>query len=544
MLKLLQTIDQLARRSRTFREMQDEVVRLLRTVPHYNWIGIYMVEGGDLVLGGWDGPAPTEHVRIPIGQGICGAAASSGETVLVDDVAADPRYLQCFINTRAEIVVPISWGGEVIGEIDIDSDRPAAFNDSDRAFLEDVAKLLAARWAGEQPCGPSTRAVAELLPPEMGARPVGTPMYGAVTYEFEDMQALEDYLGRQDLGYIYTRWANPTICAAERNLAAVEGSEDAALFASGMAAIATTLLSLLKTGDEVVAPHNLYGGSYHLLEDLLPRYGIEVRFVDVEDLPRVVLRDNTRVVYFEPVTNPTVRVVDVDAVVKACRKRDGITVVVDNTVASPVNLRPHEHGVDLVIHSATKYLGGHSDLLCGVVSGAHDRVQPVRVHGRYLGGAFNPREAMLLMRGLKTLPMRVERQCASAARVARFLSERAEIRRVWHPSLASHPEHDLAGRLLKVGCALLAFDVEDLATARAVVDRLTLFRRAASLGGVESLVSIPQMTSHWNVPAEGLARAGITPGTIRLSVGVEDVADLIADLDRALRAARKAATVG
>ncbi len=347
-------------------------------------------------------------------------------------------------------------------------------------------------------------------------------------------QQVDPPLQHQDRGYIYTRWGNPTIRAAEETVASLEGADTAALFASGMGAIATTLLALLQAGDEIVAPHSLYGGSYHLIEEVLPRCGIRVRFVDVDELPRVRLAAATKVVFFEPVTNPTLRVVPVADVVAACRGR-GVHVVVDNTLATPINLKPLALGADLVIHSATKYLGGHSDLVAGVVSGSRDLVERVRVHSRYLGANFNPREAWLMARGMKTLALRVRRQNESALTLARWLSARSEVRRVWHPFLAGHPEHDLARRQLKAGGGLVTFEVEDLAAAKGVVDRLTLWRKAASLGGVESLVSIPVLTSHWNVPPDGLARAGITPGTVRLSVGVEDPADLQADLEQALQ---------
>jgi cystathionine beta-lyase/cystathionine gamma-synthase len=322
--------------------------------------------------------------------------------------------------------------------------------------------------------------------------------------------------------------------AAEETIARLEGAEDSVLHSSGMAAIANALLSQVGSGDEIVCAYNTYGGTHHLLADVLPRYGVSTRFVAVEGL-REGLGERTRAVYFEPVTNPTLRVVDVAPIVEACQRR-GIAVVVDNTVASPVFLRPLALGVDLVVHSATKYMGGHSDLLAGVVSGSRARLEAVRTLTRYLGNCFNPREAALLLRGLKTLPLRVRHQDASARAVAAWLATRPEVRRVWHPSLPSHPDHGLATRLLEGTGCLVSFDLADGAAARRCVDALSIFQRAASLGGVESLVTIPVLSSHWNVGEESLRAAGVTAATIRLSIGVEDVDDLIADLERGLTA--------
>ncbi len=457
----------------------------------------------------------------------------------------DSLQLRTAPGATAALSVPLRRGGEVVGTLELDK---GSYNAADLAILEAAATIFAQRWARENEIPhwrDATRAVAAITPNEPGVKPVALSIHPSSTYEFETVTALEEYHENQERGYIYTRWGNPTIRAAETAMAAIERAPQSMLCGSGMAAIATTLLALLRSGDRLVAANNLYGGTYHFMTEVLPSYGIDVELVEVEQLTRLEskLDDRTRVVYFEPITNPTLRVIDVSAVVAGVKEHSSALVVVDNTIATPCYLRPLELGVDVVVHSATKYLGGHSDLLCGAVSGGVEPMKRIRHTARYLGTHFNPREAALLARGLKTLPLRVERQFASAAVVAEWLQGRAGITRVNHPRLPAHPDHAVAKRLVDGQCGLVSFDVAGgLTAARAVVDALTLFHHAASLGGVESLVSIPVLASHHNVAPEVLERAGISDGTIRLSIGVEDVDDLLGDLEQALACLPQAVT--
>jgi cystathionine beta-lyase/cystathionine gamma-synthase len=457
------------------------------------------------------------------------------------DAASDPSRR----GSGARVLVPGCWQGRAVVLLDVLTSEVGPVGPLEIELLEGAAGCLALVWARQYAApswGESTRLLAEPLGVEMGVRPVALPLHASSTYEFESMHEAEAFNETPDVGYTYTRWGNPTVRATEQAVARVEGSEACALFGSGMAAIATTLLALVESGDTILAPHNLYGGTHHLLADLLPRYGIRTRFVAASELAESTAeaaREGTAtLVYFEPVTNPTLRVLDVAAIVGAAHSNPQrpLRVVVDNTIATPLNLRPLDLGVDVVVHSATKYLAGHSDLLAGAVNGSAPLVERVRRTGRLLGGGLNPREAWLLHRGLKTLGVRVARQATSAAALARWLVERPEVVRVWYPGLPGHPEHPLAQRLLRLGVGLVSLEMATPAAARGLLDGLTLWRRAVSLGGVESLACISVLSSHHGVSAESLAHAGVTESTIRLSVGLEEVADLCADLAQALEA--------
>jgi methionine-gamma-lyase len=335
--------------------------------------------------------------------------------------------------------------------------------------------------------------------------------------------------------YIYTRYGNPTLAIAEAKLAALEGAEAAIVTASGMAAISSALFAVLQSGDELIATRQLYGGAYRLLRDLLPSLGIAVRFVEpsLEGVDSLV-NERTRALYIETPTNPTLRLVDLRKAAAVGRRHDIVTLV-DNTFATPVLQKPIALGFDLVVHSATKYLGGHSDLIAGVAVGSEKWIARVRERVIYLGGSMDPGAAYLLIRGLKTLEIRVQRQCATALAVARFLEGHPKVARVHYPGLASHPSHNLARRQMSAYGGMLAFDLKGgLAAARRFCDRARIFLLAASLGGVESLIVLPQFTSHYNMSAQELAAAGVAPGTVRVSVGLEDAADLISDLKQAL----------
>ena len=365
--------------------------------------------------------------------------------------------------------------------------------------------------------------------------PVTTPIVRTSTFTFSSTAEMKRWAEGRSKAYIYTRYGNPTLTVAEEKIAALEGAEAAVVTASGMAAISSALLSVLKSGDELIASLQLYGGSYRLLRDILPRLGIRVRHVEnnlagIENL----LNKNTRVLYTESPTNPTLRLVDLRKAAAFARKHRLVSIV-DNTFATPVLQKPLALGFDMTVHSATKFLGGHSDLIAGAVTGSKKHMAAVRQMVIYLGGSMDPEVGFLLIRGIKTLELRVERQCKNALAVAKFLANHPKVARVHYPGLKSHPDHALAKRQMSGFGSMLAFDMKGgVAAARRVCDRVRVFLLAASLGGVESLVVLPIYTSHYNMSAKELAGAGVSPGTIRVSVGLEDSRDLIDDLRQAL----------
>lgn len=315
-------------------------------------------------------------------------------------------------------------------------------------------------------------------------------------------------------------------------LAELEGTEEAVVTASGMAAISTALLGVLSAGDHLLTQGALYGGTRELFTDALPAFGVEVDTVDGGDPAEweSALRPNTRALYLETISNPLLRVPDLEAAPAFCR-RHGLVSVVDNTFATPVNFRAGAEGFDLVVHSATKYLNGHSDIVAGVVAGRADPVTRARRRLRQLGGALDPHACFLLRRGLQTLVLRTERQNATALRLARVLEDHPAVRRVHHPGLESHRDHDRALRRLE-GCGgMLSFELADGAeAARRLLDELELAVTAPSLGGVETLATRPVATSHASVPREEREAMGITGALVRMSVGIEAPARLEADL--------------
>ncbi|MCL4524162.1 MAG: aminotransferase class I/II-fold pyridoxal phosphate-dependent enzyme [Acidobacteria bacterium] len=365
--------------------------------------------------------------------------------------------------------------------------------------------------------------------------PVTTPIVRTSTFTFSSTAEMKRWAEGRSKAYIYTRYGNPTLTVAEEKVAALEGAEAAVVTASGMAAISSALLAVLKSGDEVIATRQLYGGSYRSLRDILPRFGIRVHFVenDLAGMERL-LNKNTRVLYTESPTNPTLRLVDLRKAA-AFARRHGLVSIVDNTFATPVLQRPLALGFDIAVHSATKYLGGHSDLIAGAVAGNEKYMAEVRKMVIYLGGSMDPEVGFLLIRGIKTLELRVERQCKNAMVVAKFLERHPRVARVHYPGLKSHPDHALAKKQMSGFGSMLAFDMKGgIGAARRVCDRVRVFLLAASLGGVESLVVLPIYTSHYKMSAKELAGAGVSPGTVRVSVGLEDPRDLIDDLKQAL----------
>jgi cystathionine beta-lyase/cystathionine gamma-synthase len=384
--------------------------------------------------------------------------------------------------------------------------------------------------------GTGTTAVHGSGRPKRGS--LTTPIAQTSTFVFDSAAEMRRYLGGDPNLHLYSRYENPTLRVLEEALAALEGGESAVVFASGMAASTTALLALAKPGDEILASASLYGGTTKLIRDVLSRLGYSFRLLAPAELPRVaeLAGDKSRIVVFETPTNPAVEIVDIARVVESAHAR-GLLVMVDNTFASPILQRPLALGADLVMHSLTKALSGHSDILGGALVGRRETIAKAHDLLKVLGGCMDPHAAFLALRGLKTVHLRVPRQCENALALARHLEGHPKITRVLYPGLPGHPGHELARRQMSAFGGVLAFVVDGgLAAAERFYDGLQLIARAASLGGVESLVSLPVHTSHAGYTDEQLKAAGVDPGMVRVATGVEDAPDLIADVDRALQA--------
>ena len=363
-----------------------------------------------------------------------------------------------------------------------------------------------------------------------------TPIYETTTYVFDSARQVREYNEGKGEKFLYTRYGNPTVAAVERTIAAAENAEAALLLSSGQAATTTAVMALLESGAEVVCSSAIYGGTLHLLADLLSTFGVRARFVTLEELarPEALVSEATRLVWFESPINPTLRCVDIAAVAAACRAR-GVLSAVDNTFASPINQQPLALGVDLVMHSATKYLNGHTDVTAGALCGPAALIERIHKAQKMLGTILDPAAAYAVGRGMKTLSVRVERHNANALAVARWLEGDPRVVRVFYPGLESHPDHAIAKQQMRGFGGMVCVDVGGgLEGAERFFDRLKVFHRAASLGGVESLCSLPVLTSQWGLSDEELAAAGVTKSMARLSIGLEDAQDLIEDLDQAL----------
>ncbi len=385
--------------------------------------------------------------------------------------------------------------------------------------------------------GFSTKAVhaGERRDPFTGA--VITPIYESSVFGFSSTKEMIDVMSEKAEGYSYTRYGNPTVRTVERKMAELEGAEDAAVFSSGMAAIATTLLTLTSSGDHVVCTRDLYGGTLALFQDVLPKFGVDISFVEATDFKEIkaAIQKKTRVIFAETPTNPTLKIVDVSKVAKLGRKRR-IAVVVDSTFASPYNLRPLPFGVNVVIHSATKYLGGHNDVTAGVACGSEDLMHNLKEMRKHLGGTLDPLAAWLLLRGLKTLGLRMERHNSNGITIARYLKKHPKVKRVYYPGLPSHPQHSIARKQMKGFGGVVSFELDgDFETTMGFVNSLKLCSLAASLGGVETLATQPVASSHYHVSAEDRKKTGITEELVRLALGIEDSHDIIADLDQAFK---------
>jgi cystathionine beta-lyase/cystathionine gamma-synthase len=363
--------------------------------------------------------------------------------------------------------------------------------------------------------------------------PMAEPIYQTSTFQVADS---EQQLRVTPTDMFYTRYGNPTHTVVESAIAELEGADAALLFASGMNAITTSIMALVKSGDHIVAQRDIYGGVTKFLSMWLPKLEVETTFVDTIDYDQHAraIRPNTRLLYLESPTNPTLRVIDLRKLSALAREHNLISMI-DSTFATPINQRPAESGIDIVLHSATKYLAGHNDLICGAAAGRSDLIDRIKQTRTTLGGTMDPHAAFLLLRGIKTLAVRVERQNQSALRVAEFLAQHPKVRSVNYPFLEGHPQRALAMQQMKGGGGVLSFEVDGSGEdAKRLSEALNLFSLAPSLGGVESLVSIPVLTSHAMISAEHRQKMGVTEQLIRLSVGIESVDDLIADLDQAL----------
>jgi cystathionine gamma-synthase len=368
------------------------------------------------------------------------------------------------------------------------------------------------------------------------------PLVQTATYTFKDTADLRRFMEYRLWGPVegrteYGRYGNPTIAAVEARLAALEGAGDAVLFASGMAAITTTLMALLSSGDHLVLTDDCYRRTRQFCQVYLARWGIACTIVETGDYSALekAIRPETKLLISESPTNPYLRVLDLKTFVKIARQNH-VKTLVDATFATPFNQRPLEWGVDLVVHSATKYLGGHNDLLAGSLAGDAYEIAPVRETLGVIGGVSDPHNAALLLRGLKTLGLRIERQNRNGQAVAEFLESHPAVERVWYPGLASHPDHQLAVGQMKGYGGVVSFTVRgDLEATARVVDSLRIPLIATSLGGAESLVSQPALMSYFDLSSEERQAIGIRDNLIRLALGIEDTADLLADLDQALK---------
>ena len=369
--------------------------------------------------------------------------------------------------------------------------------------------------------------------------PLATPIYQTSTFEVTDN---EEQLRATPTDMFYTRYGNPTVTAAEKAIATLEGTERALVFASGMGAITTTILALLKAGDHVVAQTDIYGGATKFFGQWLPKFGVETTFVDTTAYAQHegAIRPHTKLLYIESPTNPMLRVVDLKRVAGIAEKH-GLLTMIDSTFATPINCRPAEFGIDLIMHSATKFFAGHSDLICGAIAGRAELLDKIQSTRTTLGGAMDPHAAWLLLRGIKTIALRVQRQNEAALQIAQYLAGHDKVRQVYYPFLENHPQRALAMEQMAGGGGVLSFEVDGGADdARKVSEALTLFTLAPSLGGVDSLVCMPALTSHAMIPAEHRQKMGVTDQLVRLSVGIEHADDLIADLEQALAAVKPA----
>ena len=364
-----------------------------------------------------------------------------------------------------------------------------------------------------------------------------TPIFQTSTFIFDNADQGARRFAGEEAGYIYSRLGNPNLTELEEIIALLEGAEAGMATASGMAAVSTPLLTLLKKGDHIVASDTLYGCTFGFITEMLPKYGIDVTLVDGVDLEQMenAMKENTKVVYLETPANPTLKVIDIREVSKIAHKF-GAKVIVDNTFMTPYLQRPIELGADIVVHSATKYLGGHGDLIAGLVVGPRDIISEMKIpYLKDLGGILSPFDAWLLVRGIKTLGVRMDKHCENAQKVAEYLENHPLVDTVYYPGLSSSPYHKLAKKQMDGFGGMISFELKGgVEEGKTLMNSIRMISLAVSLGCVDSLIQHPASMTHSPVPKEERLAAGITDGLVRLSVGIEDVEDIIADLDQAL----------
>ncbi|MKV95228.1 methionine gamma-lyase [Salmonella enterica subsp. enterica] len=372
--------------------------------------------------------------------------------------------------------------------------------------------------------------------PSTGA--LATPIFQTSTFVFDNAEQGAARFALEESGYIYTRLGNPTQAALEEKLALLEQGEAALATSSGMAAISTTLLTLCQQGDHIVSANELYGCTHALLSHSLPKFGIDVTFVDAVCTENIsaAIRPETKVIYIETPANPTMSIVDIESVAKLAHQNN-IVVIVDNTFMSPYCQQPLNLGADIVVHSVTKYINGHGDVIGGAIIGKKEFIDQARLVGvkDITGGCVSPFNAWLTLRGIKTLGIRMERHCANAMKVAKFLEQHPAVSAVYYPGLTSHPQYKLGKRQMKLPGAVISFEINGgVEAGRRVMNAVKLCMLAVSLGDTETLIQHPASMTHSPIPQEERLKAGITDGLIRLSVGLEDPLDIINDLEQAI----------
>ncbi|WP_206485334.1 methionine gamma-lyase [Thalassotalea sp. G2M2-11] len=368
---------------------------------------------------------------------------------------------------------------------------------------------------------------------------LATPLYQTSTFIFDNAeQGAQRFAGESD-GFIYTRLGNPTTRQLEMRVAAMEGMEDAAATATGMAAVSGALLANLAAGDHIISSKAVYGCTFALISHMLTKFGIEVSFVDMSEPENIteVIKDNTKMVFLESPINPNLEVLDLERILAICKQHQLISVV-DNTFMTPVLQQPAKMGADIIIHSATKYLNGHGDVVAGIICGSKEMIEHIKLTAlKDIGGTMSPHDAWLILRGLKTLHLRVERHCQNAQLVAEFLESHPKVARVYYPGLASHSGHRFIGKQMKAAGGVIAFELHtDLKGGADFINRMQLFSIAVSLGDAESLIQHPASMTHSPYSDEERREAGISDSLIRISAGLENVTDLIEDLKQSLDA--------
>ncbi|MFX1511982.1 MAG: trans-sulfuration enzyme family protein [Promethearchaeota archaeon] len=366
---------------------------------------------------------------------------------------------------------------------------------------------------------------------------VTTPIYLTDTFGFDTVEAQNEAAADRKARYLYSRWGNPTVDAAARKMAALEKGEDSLILASGMAAISSVFLSLLETGDHIVAIEDCYGGTLSLLNNFLPKFDITTTFVptgNLESLKKAIKPGKSKIVYVESPTNPLLAIQQLKETAEIAHENDCLAIC-DNTFATPLNQNPIDFGFNLVCHSATKYLGGHNDITAGVVVGSQELIDQLWLTAITIGGTLNANTAWLLLRGLKTLGLRVQQQNQNALEMAHYLEDHPHIRKVFYPGLSSHQQYELAKKQMRGFGGVLSFEIDgSIAQTVHFLENIEIFEFATSLGGVQSLITQPAVTSHSYLSPEERARLGINDSLIRMSVGIEDVGDLKNAVDQAL----------